>query len=167
MLPGFRPLAENPVEAQHWIELRIGRNAIHPQEEFVGIERIVGHHNHVHAGHLTDFANVRFGALSSEKFTGLDQIGAFGRKIERLEDGDYSAGSFGDGGVFDEERAPDCIGAILLSHGPIVLGRHLGRAEEFGFQVVVGEEVVDAPQSQLAKCRGKQVRVHVDDRGRG
>jgi len=38
------------------------------------------------------------------------------------------------------------------------------RPHQFGDQVVVGEQVVDAPVRQVAERGGKQVRVHVEDR---
>jgi hypothetical protein len=41
----------------------------------------------------------------------------------------------------------------------------IGRTEEFGLEIVIGEKFVDAPQAQFAKGRGVQMSMNVDERG--
>jgi hypothetical protein len=48
---------------------------------------------------------------------------------------------------------------------PILLGRDRRVAEELRLEVVIGQELVDAPDRQPAEVRRKQVRMDVDDRG--
>src|SRR6267143_552906 len=88
-------------------------------------------------------------------------------QMKSLEHGDYPARGFRDGSIFDEERPPYGIGLIALGERPVLLGRGVGRSEEFSFEIMIGQQLVDAPQPELAECRSKQVRVNVDElRGR-
>src|SRR5216683_3958267 len=86
-----------------------------------------------------------------------------GRQLESLEHGDYPARGFREGSIFDEESPPYGIGLIALGERPVLLGPGVARSEEFSFEIMIGQQLVDAPQPELAECRSKQVRVNVDE----
>ena len=86
--------------------------------------------------------------------------------VERDELEPDSARGFGDWRVFDEKSLPDEIGLLGFTERPVVLRRDGRGAKKFGFEIVIGEELVDTPERKFAEGRGEKVGVDVDD-GRG
>ncbi len=92
---------------------------------------------------------------------------------------DASAG-FADGTMFEEEIFPDVVSLLLFGHFPeLVVGKLAGwdNAIDLGDEIVIGDELVDAPEHQAsgigfaggiggggAKARRIEMRVHIDDR---
>src|SRR6267142_7048199 len=85
-------------------------------------------------------------------------------QLKSLQDGDHAAGSFGDGRVFDEQSAPNNIGFISFGECPVVFGSHVRIAKEFGFEVVIGQKLINSPQTQIAESGSKQMSVNVNER---
>ena len=110
---------------------------------------------------------MRLELLSLKERSGLLQVKAFSGKAERLENGDDSACRFRDRCILHEEDLPDGVGLFSLRKLPVALGRHIRRTKELGLKVVVGQKLVDSPQSEAAEYRGKQMRVNVDEWSRG
>ena len=66
-------------------------------------------------------------------------------------------------GLFSTNSACQIASACSrFGHIPIALGRNARRAEQFRFQIVIGQQLVDAPQTDAAKLRRKQVSMYVD-----
>jgi hypothetical protein len=84
-----------------------------------------------------------------------------------VKGGDDATGGFGKRSVFDEESTPDKIGLIGFGERPVVFRGDGGGAEEFGFEIVVGEKLVDARESKLAKTRSEEMGVDVNNRNGG
>ena len=105
---------------------------------------------------------MRFNLLGAEERPGFFKVGTIGGQIECFENGYDTAGSFRDRTILNEQGLPDCIGLLAFRHLPVALGRNIRRAEQFRFQIVIGQQFVDAPQPDAAKLGGEQVSVNVD-----
>ena len=141
--------------------------AIHPDFLFFRVKRIVGHYDRTHTRHLQDSRNVRFNFLGAEKRPGLFEVGTICGQVECFENGNDAAGGLRDRTILNEQGLPDGIGLLAFRHLPIALGRKARRAEQFRFQIVIRQQFVDAPQTDVAKLWRKQVSVNVDKlRGR-
>lgn len=94
-----------------------------------------------------------------------------------MEGGEDAAAGFGEGRAFDEEVFPDVVGLFPFRHAPeLFVGQFAGGdyAEDFGDEVVIGDQLVDAPEHEAgrvgfdfgvgdgrAEGRRVEVRVHV------
>ncbi len=88
-----------------------------------------------------------------------------GGEAKCIEHGDHAAGGFGERRVIEEEGLPDDVGARWFVQREILAGRDGVEAEELGFEVVIREKFVDAPQPEVAEFRGEEVGVDVDEFG--
>mmetsp|Transcript_107447 Transcript_107447/g.314160 ORF Transcript_107447/g.314160 Transcript_107447/m.314160 type:complete len:371 (-) Transcript_107447:162-1274(-) len=86
-------------------------------------------------------------------------------QAQALQRGEHALAGFGDRRALDEEALPDVLGLLGLAEGKEGLMGHGGRRdhEVLGDQVVVGQQLVDAPEHQTAVVRREQVRVDVYD----
>ncbi len=102
--------------------------------------------------------------LFGEKLAGFGQIGCGGVQAERAQHGDDASRGFRHRRVFDEQRAPDRVRSLTLAHLPVLFGLEIGGTKQFGFQIVIRDQFIDAPQPEAAERRHEQVRVDVDKR---
>lgn len=166
-LPMLLPSVEDAIEAKHSVELMMARGAVQPERGFGGIERVVGHDDAAEAGHLKDARNVGLEVLLFEKRARFGKRGIAGGQLEGVQNGDNAASRFGDGRVFDEQSAADEVGLLGFGERPVVLRSHVGGAKKFGFEIVVGEELVDTPQRKIGEGGGEEVGVNIDERSGG
>ena len=162
-LPVRGPIAENAVEAQDSAKLRMIDRAPLPERGFLGIERIVGHDHQADACELKYVADVGVERLRLKEGAGFGKVGAIGRQQESFENGDDAARGFGNGCVFDEKSTPYGVGLFAFGERPILGGRSSGAAEKFGFEIVIGEQFVDPPETEFAERGSEEVRVDVDE----
>ena len=67
-------------------------------------------------------------------------------------------------GVFSTKRVRQMASACSrLESDQYCSGDGIRRSKEFCFQIMIGQEFVDAPQSKLAECRGILMRVNIDE----
>ena len=158
------PVFQQGVEAQGRLETAVHFGPLVPDPDFFRIEGIVGHHDAFDARAVEHARDVIRQAHAAEEVAGFAQIGSRGVESERREDRDHPARGLGQGRVADEERLPDQVRLGRPRQLLELLRPHVRRSHQFGDQVVVGEQLVDAPVRQLAERGRKEVRVHVEDR---
>ena len=149
--PVLVPFFEDAVEAQNRMKPLIGRGALAPQRRLVRVERIVGHHRFANARQFEHAADVRIELLALEERARLGQIGALRGQSERLQDGHHAARGFRNRRVLHEQRAPDDVRLGAPGKREILRGRNTRRAEKLGFQVVIRDQVIDAPEPVFAE----------------
>ena len=137
------------------------------KRRFLGIERIVRHHDLADAGDLKHPAGVRGQVLRAEQRPERLERSRRGVQSERREHGNDPARRLRQRRVLHEQRLPHEVGAQRLRQPPVLLGRDGRKTEQLGFKVVVRQELVDAPARERPERRREQVRVDVDDRRRG
>ena len=81
-----------------------------------------------------------------------------------MEDGDYSARGFRNGGVIEEQGLPDQVRLREFRQREIFGRGDAGGAEEFGFEIVVRDQLIDTPEANGPEGGHKEVRVYVDKR---
>jgi hypothetical protein len=94
------PARSGPGEVR--VETARALGAIHPDRHLFAIERVVGHHDRTHPGHLKNFEYMRLNVPCAEERARLGQIGTVGRQVKGFEDGDNSACSFRNRGIGNE-----------------------------------------------------------------
>src|SRR5579875_773861 len=124
-----------------------------PLRSFLRIERIVRHYYFTDAGQLKNLPDMRLQLLPIEKFASFLEGLRSCLEPERVHDRNYPASRFRNGGILHEQRSPDQIGLLLLIKRPIFARRGLREPKQLSFQVVVCNQLIDAPQAQLAERR--------------
>ena len=165
--PMLRPFVEDAIKAQDGVELRVALGIGFPHRRFVGIERVVRHDGFADAGEAEDVFDVRGEFAGGEELAGFGEDVACSGEPESTEDGDDAAGRFRDRRVFDKEGFPDEVGLSLLAEGEVLVGRDRVGAEEFGFQVVISNQFVDAPEANGAKGGHEEMGMEIDEGDRG
>src|SRR4029078_13450085 len=86
-----------------------------------------------------------------------------GIQLQSVEHSDTAARCFRKWRVVDKQRLPYQIGALRLCQCPVVLRRDRRKTEQFGFEIMIGEELIDTPEAETAQRGGEQVRVDIDE----
>ena len=102
LLPVVRPSAQDAVEPQNGVKLRIVLAGTRPNRALLWIERIVGHHHIAYPRHLQNFADVRLDRLRLKKTSRFGQPCSVGRQTKSLQNCNYPASGFRNRTVFDE-----------------------------------------------------------------
>ncbi len=76
-----------------------------------------------------------------------------------------AARGFGNRSIFDEQGPPDQVGLFAcFGSAQYCSGRIGDGAEEFGFQIVIGQQFIDSPKPEVAERGHEEVGVDVDKR---
>ena len=146
------------------VKARVGADALLPARRFLGIERVVGHHHLAHTGQREHVRQVRFERLRVEvRRARASASGAPGSRPRAASTADDAACGLGDRACVRRtaparSRRPCCD----LVERPVLIGRHRRGAEELGLEVVIGDQFVDAPQTDAPEGGGVEVRVDVE-----
>ena len=62
---------------------------------------------------------------------------------------------------------PNQVGALCFGKYPVLRWRDLRESEKFRFEIMISQQFVDAPETELAQSRRKQMRVDINKRRRG
>ena len=92
------------------------------------------------------------------------EVALFDVDAERVKSRQHAAARFGDGRMFDEKRVPDQVCLLRFGHRPKFFVGDVGLTKRFGDQVMVGEQVVDAPEEKFAERGRAQMGVNVVNR---
>ena len=65
--------------------------------------------------------------------------------------------------MFEEELFPDQVCLLRFRHGPELLVGDVDVAESLGHEVMVDQEIVDAPEQEILERRVVEVGVNVRD----
>jgi hypothetical protein len=127
------------------------------------MQGIVGHDDPADSAQGKDLSDMGLDRLRDKKRPRFRQVRTGRGQAKRVEHRNHSAGCFGDRRVLHEQGLPDCVRLGLLGKRPVMLVSKLGGAEKLGLKIVVGQQFIDAPQSQPAESGRVQVGVHIDD----
>src|ERR1044071_8757326 len=145
------------VQSQRRIETRIYTDAAAPKLIFRVIKWIIRHHDASDLGDVKDVVKMLGDISRTEKCTRLLQVRGTRVEAEDVKHRDDSLCRFRRWCVVHEQRLPDEISLLLFRHGPELCVRYARRAQSFCSHVVIGQQVIDAPQAQFLELSRKQM----------
>ena len=141
------PLGElvyDAVETKGGVEAGIWIGQSFPMGGFDGVERVIGHDGRIDPCELQDAGEVASGILIAEEIA--QRLKGWSREGRDPAPAEWRRrrGLLPKWGIFDEQGLPDDIGSFLFVQNAVVCWRYQGEAKEFGFQVVIGQDLIDA-----------------------
>ena len=124
---------------------RVGGDATLPNRTFLGIERIVRHHDLADIRQLEHLGDVALKLLRFEERASLVQTIALRGKTESVQHRHYASCRFRYRRVLDKQRPPDCVRLGALRERPVFVGSDVRRPEKLRLQIVIRHQIIDAP----------------------
>ena len=94
--------------------------------------------------------------MCDSRFPALEEFSGFQITVCRepeLQDSNHAACRFGHRRVLNEQSLPDQVRPFAAGQFEILIRPHSGGAKQFGFEVVISDQLIDFPESHWPEQR--------------
>ena len=161
---GVGPREQQRVNAQRGGKALVAPEPALPHHALLVVEGRVRHADAAHARHVHAVRRVVGDLPLGEPLAQRGQVALLHVKAEAVQRREHATTGLGDGRVLDEERVPNHVRLLAFGHGPELVVSQVELPEALRDKVVINQQVINAPQQQLAERGVVEMRVDVIDR---